>query len=359
MRIAQVAPPFETVPPTQYGGTERVVALITEELVRRGHEVTLFASGDSHTSARLVPLVDQALWRHPTYRDFTPFWSLALGKVAREAAQFDLIHNHLDFFAFPLARLLPCPVLTTLHGRLDLPELEPLYHEFAEVPLVSISDAQRRPFPDADWVGTVYHGIDLEEFTFNPHPQGYLAFLGRITADKGLDTAIRVARRAGWPLKIAAREPLDIEGDANTNADRVYYEEVIQPLLREPGIEFVGEVGGHERDTFLGEASALLFPIVWPEPFGLVMIEALACGTPVLALNCGSVPEVIQHGETGFIAEDEAGLVAAMAQLDRLDRAACRAEAEQRFSASRMTDNYEELYAQLVQGSRCGRPRRS
>jgi len=358
MRIAQVAPPFETVPPTRYGGTERVVALVTEELVRRGHEVTLFASGDSQTSARLVPLVDQALWRHPTYRDFTPFWSLALGKVAREARQFDLVHNHLDYFAFPLARLLPCPVVTTLHGRLDLPELQPLYQEFSEVPLVSISDAQRRPLPDAHWVSTVYHGIDLEEFTFNPSSQGYLAFLGRITPDKGLETAIRVAQRAGLPLKIAAREPLDIEGDANTDADRVYYERVIQPLLCGPGVEFVGEVGGRERDAFLGQASALLFPIVWPEPFGLVMIEALACGTPVLALNCGSVPEVIQHGETGFIAEDEAGLVAAVGQLDRLDRAACRAQAEQRFGASRMTDNYEELYTRLVQTSRYGVPER-
>jgi glycosyltransferase involved in cell wall biosynthesis len=348
VRIAQVAPPFETVPPARYGGTERVVATLTEELVRRGHEVTLFASGDSTTSARLVPTVDQALWRHPDFHDFGPFWAITLGQLLTQAHRFDLVHNHLDYIAFPLARCLPGPVVTTLHGRLDLPELQPLYDEFREVPLVSISDAQRQPLPQANWVGTVYHGIDLEQFTFQPHPGSYLAFLGRISEDKGLDTAIRVAQRAGLPLKIAAREPLGIEGDANTDADRIHYEQVIQPLLNGPGVAFIGEVDGTEKDQFLGGAAALLFPIRWPEPFGLVMAEALACGTPVLALDCGSVPEVVEDGRTGFVCQSEAELVAAVGHIGELDRFACRAEAERRFSAARMAATYEHLYARLL-----------
>jgi glycosyltransferase involved in cell wall biosynthesis len=349
VRIAQVAPPFETVPPTGYGGTERVVATLTEELVRRGHDLTLFASGDSITSARLVPTVDQALWRHPDYHDFGPFWAITLGQLLAQAHHFDLVHNHLDYIAFPLARCLPCPVVTTLHGRLDLPELQPLYDEFREVPLVSISDAQRQPLPQAHWVGTVYHGIELEHLTYQPGPGTYLAFLGRITEDKGLDTAIRVARQAGLPLKIAAREPLGIEGDANTDADRVYYQQVIQPLLDGPGVEFIGEVDGPEKDRFLGQAAALLFPIRWPEPFGLVMAEALACGTPVLALGCGSVPEVVEDGRTGFVCQSEAELVAAVDRLGELDRSACREAAERRFSVSRMADEYERIYQWLVE----------
>jgi glycosyltransferase involved in cell wall biosynthesis len=354
MKIAQLAPPFETVPPAGYGGTERVVATLTDELVRRGHEVTLFASGDSTTTAELVPIVDQALWRHPTYRDFNAFWSIALGKAERELARFDVVHNHMDFSAFPLVRLAPCPVVTTLHGRLDLPELEPLYDEFQDVPLVSISDAQRRPLPHANWVATVYHGIPLEARTFHPGPGKYLAFLGRITADKGVDTAIRVARRAGLPLKIAAREPLRIEGDGNSDADWDYYERVIQPMLDEPGVEFIGEVAGEDKDRFLGEAVALLFPIRWPEPFGLVMVEALASGTPVLALDCGSVPEVIEHGRTGFVCQSEAELVAAVDRIGELDRFACRQAAETRFSAARMAADYEQLYASLVQSYAVG-----
>jgi glycosyltransferase involved in cell wall biosynthesis len=347
VRIAQVAPPFERVPPRQYGGTERIVAILTEELVRRGHEVTLFASGDSVTSAQLVPIVDQALWHHPEYGDFAPFWAIALGKLAARAAEFDVIHSHLDFIGFPLARTVPCPMVSTLHGRLDLPELVPLYHEFADVPLVSISDAQRQPVPQANWVATVQHGIDLAAFTFVPHTGAYLAFLGRISPDKGLDTAIQVARRAGLPLKIAAREPLAIEGDRNTNQDWTYYEAVIKPLLSEPGVEFIGEVGGSEKDQFLGGAAALLFPIRWPEPFGLVMIEALACGTPVIAFRAGSVPEVITDGRTGFICADEGALVAAVGNLSHIDRSGCRAVAEQRFSARAMADGYEQVYAQL------------
>jgi glycosyltransferase involved in cell wall biosynthesis len=348
LRIGQIAPPFETVPPTRYGGTERVVATLTEELVRRGHEVTLFASGDSTTSAHLVPIVDTALWRHPDYHDFTAFWAIALGKLIRQAGQLDIVHNHLDFVAFPIGRRLPCPMISTLHGRLDLAELAPLYDEFHDAPLISISDAQRRPVPRANWVTTIHHGLDLEEFTFNPRPAGYLAFLGRITRDKGLDTAVRVARRAGMPLKIAAREPLAITGDRNTDEDWDYYKRVIKPMLREPGVEFVGEVGGKEKDAFLNDAAALLFPIRWPEPFGLVMAEALACGTPVLALRHGSVPEVIEDGRTGFIGNNEDDLVQAIDQLGSISRAWCRAEAVRRFSATRMAEQYEEVFEHQV-----------
>ncbi|HZS02972.1 MAG TPA: glycosyltransferase family 4 protein [Chloroflexota bacterium] len=350
MRIAQLAPPFESVPPRAYGGTERVVHALTEELVRRGHDVTLFASADSVTTARLVPTVDVALWhRQPAYADFAPFWAVALGTLARELDGFDLIHNHLDFRGFLLARLAPCPVVTTLHGRLDLPELQPVYREFADVPLVSISDAQRRPIAWANWVATVHHGIVLDELSFSSRPGGYLAFLGRISPEKGLDTAIRVARRTGLPLKVAARMPLPFTNDPNVRTDWEYYEQVIQPLLRDAPVELVGEVSGPAKAQFLGGAAALLFPIRWPEPFGLVMPEALACGTPVLALRAGSVPEVLTDGVTGFVRDDEDGLVAAVDRLGELDRARCRAEAERRFSAAAMADRYERVYAQLAE----------
>lgn len=349
MRIAQVAPPFESVPPARYGGTERVVATLTEELVRRGHQVTLFASGDSHTSARLVPVVDAALWHHePPYQDFNPFWALVLGALVNEMHRFDVIHSHLDFFGFPLARLAPCPMVTTLHGRLDLPELRPLYARFTDVPLVSISDAQRRPAPSANWVDTVYHGIDLDQYTFNPASGSYLAFLGRIAPEKGLDTAIRVARRAGVPLKVAARKPLPHTQDPNVRRDWQYYQDVIQPLLQHGDVEMLGQVVGPAKDAFLGNAAALLFPIQWPEPFGLVMAEALACGTPVLALRGGSVPEVIQDGVTGFICDSEDALVDRVQHLRDLDRARCREEAERRFSPAVMADQYEWIYARLI-----------
>jgi glycosyltransferase involved in cell wall biosynthesis len=350
MRIAQLAPPFESVPPRAYGGTERVVHALTEELVRRGHDVTLFASADSVTSARLVPVVQESLWHHqPAYADFSPFWSLVLGKVARELDQFDLVHNHLDFHGFPLARLASCPVVTTLHGRLDLAELQPLYREMLDVPLISISDAQRRPVAWANWVATVHHGIPLDEFTFNPRPGRYLAFLGRISPEKGLDTAIRVARRAGLPLKVGARMPLPFTNDPNVQADWEYYNQVVEPLLRDADVELVGEVSGAAKDELLGGAAALLFPIRWPEPFGLVMPEALACGTPILALRAGSVPEVLEDGVTGFVRDDEDGLVAAATRLGDLNRARCRAEAERRFSAAAMADRYERVYARLLE----------
>jgi glycosyltransferase involved in cell wall biosynthesis len=251
MRIAQIAPPFESVPPTRYGGTERVVATITDELVHRRHDVTLFASGDSRTRARLVPIVDRALWhREPPYKDLAPFWPIALGHLADRLGEFDVIHNHLDFWAFPLARFAPCPVVTTLHGRLDLPELQPLYREFSDVPLVSICDAQRAPVPFANWAATIYHGIELDQFTFTAQPHGYLAFLGRISPEKGLDTAIRVAQRTGMPLKIAARKPLQFSRDPNIRRDWRHFNEVIQPLLGADGVEFVGEVGGRQKDAF-------------------------------------------------------------------------------------------------------------
>jgi glycosyltransferase involved in cell wall biosynthesis len=360
MRIAQVAPPFETVPPTRYGGTERVVSTLSEELVRRGHDVTLFASGDSHTTARLVPTVDQALWhRSPAYEDLSPFWAVTLGALWNQIDQFDVIHSHLDYFGFPMARACHPIAVTTLHGRLDLPELGPLFHAFPDVPLVSISRAQRQPAQHANWVGNVYHGIDLDQFTCRSLPGSYLAFLGRISPEKGLDIAIRVAQQAGVPLKIAAREPLRQTNDPTARRDTEYYEQVIQPLLREPGIEMIGQVGGRDKDTFLREAAALVFPVRWPEPFGLVMIEALACGTPVLALRNGSVPELIDDGITGWIVDSEAELVAAVHRLSELDRTLCRAEAEKRFSPQCMAVAYESVYLRLVQQQEEGVRRRS
>lgn len=351
MRIAQVAPPFESIPPPRYGGTERVIYTLTEALVRRGHEVTLFASGDSRTSAKLVPVVGRALWRRkPPLQDLPPFNAVVLGKLVEYIDQFDLVHNHLDYWAFPLSHLLPCPMVTTLHGQLDLPELQALYQTFPRVPLVSISDAQRAPLASANWVATVYHGIELQEYTFNPKPDGYLAFIGRISPEKGLDTAIKISRRVGIPLKIAARQPLQFSRDPNVRKDWRYFDGVIEPLLSEPGIEFVGEVGGRDKDLFLGNARALLFPIRWPEPFGLVMVEALACETPVVALRAGSVPEVIGDGVTGRVCESEDELAEAVDRVDEIDRARCRAEAERRFPPEVMAERYEEVYRRLIEG---------
>jgi glycosyltransferase involved in cell wall biosynthesis len=351
LRIAQIAPPFETVPPSHYGGTERVISTLTEELVRRGHEVTLFASADSRTSACLVPTVRKALWHQdPPYDDFSPFWAITMGEVAKRMDQFDLVHSHLDFWGFPLSCLSSVPVVTTLHGRLDLPQLQPLYRAFPDVPLVSISLAQRRPVPWANFVGNVYHGVDLDQYTPNLQGGDYLAFIGRISPEKGLDTAIRVARRVGKPLHVAARKPLPFMDDPNAQRDWEYFEGVIQPLLEYEHVTFVGEIAAREKDEFLGHAAALLFPICWPEPFGLVMIEALACGTPVLALAEGSVPEVIQHGVTGLVCQTEDELVASVSHIGELDRATCRRVAEQRFSPAVMADGYEQVYRRLVGG---------
>jgi glycosyltransferase involved in cell wall biosynthesis len=349
LRIAQLAPPFESVPPAGYGGTERVISTLTEELARRGHDVTLFASADSRTQARLVPTVDQALWRRdpPSY-DFAAYQATIFGAILDEIDSFDIVHSHLDFLGLGLAEETDTPFVSTLHGRLDVPHLLPIYREFAGTPLVSISDSQRRPLARANWIATVHHGIDLDAFTFNAHPGRYLAFLGRISPDKGLDVAIRVARRAGCPLMVAARPPLPFSDIPEVQRDREYYEQVVQPLLCEPGVELIGQVGGREKDAFLRNAAALLFPIRWPEPFGLVMPEALACGTPVLALRHGSVPEVVEDGVTGFICHFEGELVQAVERIPELDRRRCRAEAERRFSPAAMADAYEDVYSRLL-----------
>jgi glycosyltransferase involved in cell wall biosynthesis len=350
MRIAQVAPPFESVPPAQYGGTERVVSLLTEELVRRGHEVTLFASGDSSTDARLIPTVDTALWREPEVRDPLAYWSITLGEAYRRAAQgeFELVHSHLDFLAFPSATVVDVPTVTTLHGRLDLPDLPRVYARFPDMPVVSISDNQREPLPEANWVGTVYNGVDTERLTFNRRGGDYLAFLGRISPDKGLDRAIRIARRASLPIRVAARMPLQSSDDENARQDHEYYQTVIEPLFKEPGVEYVGEVGDDDKAEFLGNALALLFPIDWPEPFGLVMAEALACGTPVVARRRGSVPEVVEHGLTGLVGETDEDLVELCGRVPEISRAACHEEAIRRFSASAMADGYDAVYRRAL-----------
>jgi glycosyltransferase involved in cell wall biosynthesis len=277
---------------------------------------------------------------------------MMLDAVWEHRTEFDVIHSHLDFWGFPLARHAGVPVVTTLHGRLDLPQLQPLYRHFDNVPLVSISDAQRQPVAWANFVATVHHGIELEQFTFVPRPGGYLAFLGRISPEKGLDTAIRAARRAGWPLRIAARKPLRHGNDLSVRADWEHYDREVKPLLQQGHARLIGEVDGRAKDQFLGHAAALLFPIRWPEPFGLVMVEALACGTPVIALRNGSVPEIIEHGVTGFICDTEDELVGAIGHIGELDRSRCRQEAERRFSPSRMAEEYERVYSRW-----CGRSR--
>jgi glycosyltransferase involved in cell wall biosynthesis len=352
LRIAQLAPPFESVPPTGYGGTERVVSTLTEELIRRGHDVTLFAPADSHTQARLFPIVPQSLWNvDPPCNDMAPHQAAIYRVILREIDSFDVVHSHIDFYGFPLAESPTRPFVTTLHGRLDRPELFSLYRAFSELPLVSISNAQRRPLARANWVATVHHGIEVDSFTFNPGPGQYLAFLGRISAEKGVDLAIRVARRTGMPLMIAARPPLPFSHQPEFRRDREYFDAVVKPLLNEPGVELIGEIGGADKDHFLGNAAALLFPIQWPEPFGLVMPEALACGTPVIALASGSVPEVIEHGVTGFVGHTEDDLVEAVNRISDVDRGRCRFEAARRFSPGAMADAYEQVYATLLQSA--------
>jgi glycosyltransferase involved in cell wall biosynthesis len=350
VRIAQVAPPFESIPPAQYGGTERVVSLVTEELVRRGHDVTLFASGDSSTAARHIPTIDTALWREPEAGNDLMYWTITLGEAYRRAVagEFDVIHAHLDFLAFPCAELVATPTVTTLHGRLDLPGQRSVFARFPDQAVISISDSQREPVPDAHWVATVYNAVDVDGLQYRAEPGKYLAFLGRITPDKGLDRAIHIARSVGMPLLIAARKPLRGQKSADVSADWEYYRTVIKPLLKEPGIEFVGEVNDPEKSDFLGPAKALLFPIDWPEPFGLVMAESLACGTPVIARQRGSVPEVVEHGVTGWIGETDDDLRWACEHLEKIDRAQCRAVAERRFHPSVMTDGYEAAYRRLL-----------
>lgn len=339
LRIAQVAPLFESVPPQLYGGTERVVSYLTEELVRRGHEVTLFASGDSITSARLEPGWPQALRLVGLAKSGLSLQLPMLSEAFQRSYRFDVIHGHLDYWTFPFTRMVTVPSLTTLHGRLDLPMLWPIYRYYRDVPLVSISDAQRLPLPDMNWVGTVHHGLPLDLLPFSPKTQGYLAFLGRISPEKRPDLAIEVARRAGLPIRIAAKVD---------EVDRDYFEAVIEPLLAEPGVEYIGEINDRQKSEFLGGAMALLFTVDWPEPFGLAMIEALACGTPVVARPCGSIPELIEHGVTGFVAAEIDDLVRAVERVESLSRERCRMEFERRFSVHRMADRYEKVYRKLI-----------
>jgi glycosyltransferase involved in cell wall biosynthesis len=342
MRIAQVAPLFESVPPRFYGGTERIVAYLTDELVRRGHDVTLFASGDSRTTARLRAVVERAMrFEAATHAVLAAELIRELGLVFSSAGDFDVIHCHVDYLAFPFHGLTPTPTVHTIHGRLDLPHLAAVYGQFRAVPLVSISDAQRAPLAalGVSWAGTVYHGLPVERYAFAPEDRGYLAFLGRIAPEKQADLAIEIARRSGLPLKIAAKV------DA---ADQAYFDRVVRPLLDDPLVEFLGEIGEDDKPAFLGGARALLFPIDWPEPFGLVMIEAMACGTPVVARPCGSVPEVVVDGRTGFLGASLLELVEAVKRLDEIDRAECRHHVERRFSARRMAEDYEAIYDRLA-----------
>jgi len=340
MHIAQVAPLIESVPPKFYGGTERVVSYLTEELVRQGHEVTLFASGDSSTAARLHPVCKRALRLDPACENVLAYHMLLVEEVHKQAELFDVIHFHTDFLHYTAFRHDATPLLTTLHGRLDLPDIMALYWEFRELPVISISDNQRRPMPWLNWQQTIYHGLPADLLHYNDQPDGYLAFIGRMCPEKRPDLAIQIARKSGIPLKMAAKVD---------EADQEYYTNVILPLLDDTDIDFIGEISEAEKSSFLGNALAVLFPIDWPEPFGLVMIEAIACGTPVIAYRRGSVAEVIEHGVTGFIVDGEDDALAHAARVGELDRRRCRAVFEQRFSAERMARDYVKVYERLVE----------
>ena len=339
MKIAQVAPLYESVPPTMYGGTERVVSYLTEELVRQGHDVTLFASGDSVTSARLIAPCERSLRLDPDCVDQMAHHILMLEQVYHQFNTFDIIHFHIDYLHFPVSRRQRIPHITTLHGRLDIPDLQALYREYKDMPVVSISDSQRAPIPGVNWQGTVYHGLSEDLYSCNDAPGKYLAFLGRISPEKRLDRAIEIAILSGLPLKIAAKVD---------RVDREYFTELIEPILDHPLIEYIGEIGDNDKQEFLSNASALLFPIDWPEPFGMVMIEAMACGTPVIAWPNGSVPEIIDDGVNGFVVESIERAVDAVSRLSEIDRRTCRGVFEQRFSAHRMAQGYLELYEQLI-----------
>ena len=340
MKIAQIAPLYESVPPKYYGGTERVVSYLTEELVRLGHDVTLFASGDSRTTATLYPVVDQALRLNRRCQDPLAHHVVMLGRLAKLAADFDIVHFHIDYLQFPLVRMLEAPSVTTLHGRLDISDLASLFRFFTDLPITSISNDQRTPLAFANWQATVYHGLPSDLYDYCPQSSGYLAFLGRISPEKRVDRAIEIAVRAGMELRIAAK--ID-------KVDRDYFDEKIEPLLRHPLIHFLGEIGENEKSGFLGGAEALLFPIDWPEPFGLVMIEAMACGTPVIAYRRGSVPEIVKDGETGFIVDDINQATAAVQRIGQISRRRCRDEFEERFSANRMAEDYVEVYQALIE----------
>jgi glycosyltransferase involved in cell wall biosynthesis len=339
MRIAQIAPLMESVPPRLYGGTERIVSYLTEELVRLDHDVTLFASGDSITSAELVPCAMSALRLDPAVKDPIPHYMLMLDRVRKRADEFDVLHFHIDLFHFPLFRPIADRTVTTLHGRQDLPDLRAFYFGFRDMPLVSISEAQRDPLPHARFAGTVHHGIpiDLHQPTYRPGG-GYVAFLGRISPEKRPDRAIHIARQLGIPLKMAAKVD---------KVDEAYFREQIAPLLDAPGVEFIGEINERDKQEFLGNALALLFPVAWPEPFGLVMIEAMACATPVLAFRCGSVPEVIDDGVTGRIVDSEEQATGALQEILAYDRRAIRRRFEERFTSTRMAKDYVSIYRAL------------
>jgi len=339
MRIAQVAPLWESIPPVLYGGTERVVSFLTEELVHRGHDVTLFASGDSTTRAHLVSICPEALRRSNTVTNYDAPLITLLNRVFNSIGEFDVIHSHLECIPFPLTRHCRVPVLTTLHARLDLPELLPLFRKFADLPLVSISDAQRDPIPWANWQKTIHHGLPAHRYQAHPESGKYLVFLDRVAPEKGLDQAIAIAKQVGMPLRIGAKiDPADLS----------YYHTVIEPLLDHPLIEFVGEVTDREKDDFLGDAYALLAPYDWPEPFELVFIEALACGTPVIAYRREAVPEIIDHGVTGFACETMEEMVRSVGHVAFLNRADCRHAFDARFTAQRMVQEYVDVYEQLL-----------
>jgi glycosyltransferase involved in cell wall biosynthesis len=340
LRIAQVAPLYERLPPRLYGGTERVASYITEELVRRGHDVTLFASGDSLTTAKLVAGSPQAL-RLADQLEYGTFLHLPMLSDVYEGAadRFDIIHSHVDYWSFPFARLSRVPTVATMHGRLNVQQLQPVYSRYRSVPLVSISDSQRKPLPFMNWAATIYHGLPRDLLRFSPQPGKYLAFLGRISPEKGPDLAIEVARRVGIPLKIAAKVD---------KVDNDYYLSQIKPKLSPPDVEYIGEISESEKSDFLGGAIALLFTIEWPEPFGLAMIEAMACGTPVIARPYGSVPEIVSPGISGFVESGIPDLAAAVARVETLSRVKCREEFERRFTVEAMIDNYERVYRRLI-----------
>jgi glycosyltransferase involved in cell wall biosynthesis len=341
MRIAQVAPLYESVPPQYYGGTERVVSYLTEELVREGHEVTLFASGDSQTDARLVPITPRSLRLNEESIDHLPHHMLLLEDVFRRQDQFDVTHFHIDYLHFPMSRRTRHPHVTTLHGRLDIPDLVPLYEEYSDMPVVSISDSQREPLPYANWLGTVHHGLPEDLLPLRAERGRYLAFIGRFSPEKRADRAIEIARRAQMPLKLAAK--ID-------RVDQEYFDREIKPLLDGEFLEYVGEIGEKEKAEFLGNAAALLFPIDWPEPFGLVMIEAMACGTPVIAYRHGSVAEVVDHGRTGFIVSSVDEAVRAVHHIGDLDRTEVRREFDNRFTAAHMAADYLRVYDRVIAG---------
>ena len=339
MRIALVAPLYESVPPKFYGGTERVVAILANELVELGHDVTIFASGDSVTTAKLVPITQKSLRLDENCVDQLAPQILMVEKVFEDTSRFDLIHFHIDHVQLPYIRRHTIPALSTFHGRLDIPDLVPLYKEFREIPFSSISNSQREPLPWLNWQGTVYHGLRKDAFQFHPEHRGYLAFLGRISPEKGIENAVEIARRTGLQLKIAAKI---------SDVDKKYFEEQIKHLFDDPFVEYVGEIDETKKDKFIGDAFATLFPIAWPEPFGLVMIESMACGTPVIAFRRGSVSEVMVEGQSGHIVTNVEEAVQAVKKLDSFDRRNCRRVFEERFLSTRMTRDYVKIYKRLI-----------